>query len=167
MVGKLTVKTVQSLVKNNPGRHADGNGLYLVVPKSGQASWMLRFTSNKKRREMTLGKVADTALADARLEAANKMKLHREGTDPLLQRQRAQQENIKTLVKRLKFPQIPKRIYTKDIAPHIGSIKLEQITARDIRTTITAINNSGRPTIANDALGHCKQFLIMALNLIC
>ncbi|SGZ10072.1 Integrase-Site-specific recombinase, phage integrase family protein [Moritella viscosa] len=175
-MGKLTVKTVQSLIKNKPGRHADGMGLYLVVPKSGQPSWMLRFTSNKKRREMTLGKVADLSLADARLEAANKMKQHREGADPLLQRQRAKQENIKTvndlfddwyltLVKRLKFPQIPKRIYTKDIAPHIGSIKLEHITARDIRTTITAINNSGRPTIANDALGHCKQLFNHGLKL--
>ncbi len=125
---------------------------------------------------MTLGKVTDISLADARLDAANKMKQHREGADPLLQRQRAQQENIKTvndlfddwyltLVKRLKFPQIPKRIYTKDIAPHIGSIKLEQITARDIRTTITAINNSGRPTIANDALGHCKQLFNHGLKL--
>ena len=114
-MGKLTVKTVQSLIKNKLGRHADGNGLYLVVPKSGQPSWMLRFTSNKKRREMTLGKVVDLSLADARLEAASKMKQHREGSDPLLQRQRAKQENIKTvddlfndwyltLVERLKFP---------------------------------------------------------------
>ncbi len=46
-MGKLTVKTVQSLIKNKPGRHADGIGLYLVVPKSGQASWMLRFTSSR------------------------------------------------------------------------------------------------------------------------
>lgn len=175
-MGKLTVKAVLSLIKNKPGRHADGIGLYLVVPKSGQASWMLRFTSNKKRREMTLGKVADISLADARLEAANKMKQHREGADPLVQRQRAKQENIKTvndlfddwyltLVERLKFPSIPKRIYTKDIAPHIGSIKLDQITARDIRTTITAIKNSGRPTIANDALGHCKQLFNHGLKL--
>ncbi|PJC85206.1 hypothetical protein CSW98_15305 [Vibrio sp. HA2012] len=32
--------------------------MYLVVPHSGYPSWMLRFTSNKKRREMTLGKVS-------------------------------------------------------------------------------------------------------------
>ncbi|MDF4346007.1 integrase, partial [Vibrio parahaemolyticus] len=56
-----------------------------------------------------------------------------------------------TLVKRLKHPNIPKRVYTKDIAPHIGDIPLDKITARDIRTAITAINDSGRPTIVNDA----------------
>ncbi|MBY7661934.1 tyrosine-type recombinase/integrase [Vibrio atlanticus] len=170
-MAKLSVKKVEALIKaggEKTQRHADGEGLYLVVPASGTASWMLRFTSNKKRREMTLGKVKDLTLANARLEAATKMKQVREGFDPLLQRKRAEQESIKTvndlfkdwyptLVKRLKHPNIPKRVYTKDIAPHIGDISLDKITARDIRTAITAINDSGRPTIANDALGHCKQ----------
>ncbi|MDO6840252.1 tyrosine-type recombinase/integrase [Paraglaciecola chathamensis] len=170
-MAKLSVKKVEALIKaggEKTQRHADGEGLYLVVPASGTASWMLRFTSNKKRREMTLGKVNDLSLSNARLEAATKMKQVREGFDPLLQRKRAEQESIKTvnelfedwyptLVKRLKHPNIPKRVYTKDIAPHIGDIPLDKITARDISTTITAINDSGRPTIANDALGHCKQ----------
>lgn len=117
---------------------------------------------------MTLGKVIDISLADARLDAATKMKQLREGADPLIQRQRAEQENIKTvndlfhdwyptLVKRLKYPTIPQRIYLKDIAPHIGNIKLDQISARDIRKVINTINDSGRPTIANDALGYSKQ----------
>lgn len=164
-MAKLTVKKVEALIKSGDGktqRHADGEGLYLVVPASGTASWMLRFSSNKKRREMTLGKVRDLSLANARLEAATKMKLVREGFAPLLQRKRAEQESIKTvndlfedwyptLGKRLKHPNIPKRVYTKDIAPHIGDIPLDKITARDIRTAITAINDSGRPTIVNDA----------------
>jgi integrase len=165
---KLTVKEVESKAKGKVGRYADGGGLYFVVPKSGTPYWMLRYTSNKKRKEMTLGKYSDMSLKDARFEAATKMKQFRDGADPLLFRKRAEQENIKTvndlfedwyptLEKRLKFPSIPKRIYTKDIAKHIGDIRLDQITARDIRTTINAINDSGRPTIANDALGHCKQ----------
>jgi hypothetical protein len=100
---------------------------------------------------MTLGKVQDLSLANARLEAATKMKQVREGFAPLLQWKRAEQENIKTvndlfedwhptLVKRLIHPDIPKRVYTKDIAPHIGDLRLDQITARDVRTTINAIN---------------------------
>ena len=167
-MGGLTVKEVSAKAKGRPGRFADGGGLYFVVPKSGNAYWMLRYTSNKKRKEMTLGKFTDLSLSDARLEAAIKMKQFREGIDPLVAKKRAEQESIKTvndlfedwyptLEKRLKYPSIPKRIYTKDIAKHIGDIRLDQITARDIRTTINAINDSGRPTIANDALGHCKQ----------
>ncbi|MGO2332577.1 MAG: tyrosine-type recombinase/integrase [Pseudoalteromonas sp.] len=178
-MAKLTVKKVESLIKaggNKTQRYADGDGLYLVVPSSGTASWMLRFTSNKKRREMTLAKVKDLTLANARLEAATKMKQVRDGFDPLIQRKRAEQESIKTvndlfndwyptLVKRLKYPKIPKRVYTKDIAPVIGDIKLDQISARDIRTTINAITAAGKPTIANDALGYCKQLFNHAIKL--
>ncbi|HHF3239448.1 TPA: tyrosine-type recombinase/integrase [Vibrio alginolyticus] len=170
-MSQLTVKKVEALIKaggDKTKRHGDGGGLYLVVPHSGYPNWMLRFTSNKKRREMTLGKVSDISLRDARLLAAEKMKQVREGFDPLIQRKRAEQEKIKTvndlfsdwypsLEKRLKHPNIPKRVFLKDIAPHIGDIPLEQVNARDIRTTINAITAAGKPAIANDALNYCKQ----------
>ncbi|ELA6600758.1 tyrosine-type recombinase/integrase [Vibrio alginolyticus] len=170
-MSQLTVKKVEALIKTSGDktkRYGDGSGLYLIVPHSGYPSWMLRFTSNKKRREMTLGKVSDISLRDARLLAAEKMKQVREGFDPLIQRKRAEQEKIKTvndlfsdwypsLEKRLKHPNIPKRVFLKDIAPHIGDIPLEQVNARDIRTTINAITAAGKPAIANDALNYCKQ----------
>ncbi|ENK3144059.1 tyrosine-type recombinase/integrase [Vibrio alginolyticus] len=170
-MSQLTVKKVEALIRaggDKTKRYGDGGGLYLVVPHSGYPSWMLRFTSNKKRREMTLGKVSDISLRDARLLAAEKMKQVREGFDPLIQRKRAEQEKIKTvndlfsdwypsLEKRLKHPNIPKRVFLKDIAPHIGDIPLEQVNARDIRTTINAITAAGKPAIANDALNYCKQ----------
>jgi integrase len=166
---KLTVKEIQSKIKKKlVGRYADGGGLYFVVPKSGSAYWMLRYTSNKKRKEMTLGKFADLDLKNARYEAQAKMKQFREGLDPLLAKQRSEQESIKTvndlfddwyptLLSRLQHPTIPQRIYKKDIAKHIGEFKLAQVSARDIRAIIESINQSGRASIANDALGYCKQ----------
>jgi integrase len=167
-MGKLTAKEVSAKVKGKSGRFADGGGLYFVVPKSGQPYWMLRYTANKKRKEMTLGKLADLSLANARLEAALKMKQQREGLDPLLAKKRQQQAQIKTVddlfedwhlgnIKRLKHPNIPERVYRKDIAPHIGDAKAESIMARDIREILRSIVNSGRPAIANDALLYCKQ----------
>lgn len=177
MSEKLTVKEIQSLVsKNEVGKYSDGSGLYFVVPKSGAAYWMLRYTSNKRRKEMTLGQYADLSLKDARFEAASKMKQLREGMDPLLAKKRSKQESINTvndlfndwyptLASRLKHPQIPKRIYTKDIAPHIGEFKLDQLSARDIRNIIEAIKKTGRMAIANDALGYCKQLFNHAIKL--
>lgn len=85
----LTSKEVSAKLRGSPGHFADGNGLYLVVPSRGRAYWALRFTSNGKRKQMTLGKVDDLSLADARTEAALKMKLHREGLDPLIEKKRA------------------------------------------------------------------------------
>ena len=175
--GKLTVKTIQSKVsKNDVGKHADGGGLYFVVPKSGFPYWMLRYTYNKKRKEMTLGKLNDLSLQDARYEASAKMKLARDGKDPLLEKKRAEQESIVTVndlfedwfvsvSQRIKNSQIPERVYKKDIAPVLGEIKLEQVSARDIRAVLSNISNSGRATIANDALGYCKQLFNHAVKL--
>ena len=175
---QLSVKSIQSKIANNEiGKHSDGNGLYFVIPKSGSPYWMLRYTAtNKKRKEMTLGKYADMSLQEARYEAATKKKQHREGLDPLLSKKRAEQESIKivddlfndwypTLESRLKHPEIPKRIYSKDIAPYIGEYKLDQLTARDISSIIENIKKSGRMSIANDALGYCKQLFNHAIKL--
>ena len=175
--GKLTVKTIQSKVsKNDVGKHADGGGLYFVVPKSGFPYWMLRYTYNKKRKEMTLGKLNDLSLQDARYEAGAKMKLARNGKDPLLEKKRAEQESIVTVndlfedwfvtvSQRIKSSHIPERVYKKDIAPVLGEIKLDQLSARDIRTVLSNISNSGRATIANDAIGYCKQLFNHAVKL--
>ncbi|MCL1062618.1 tyrosine-type recombinase/integrase [Shewanella benthica] len=167
-MGKLTAKEVAAKSKGKPGRFADGEALYFVVPKSGKSFWMLRYTANKKRKEMTLAKYSDLSLADARAEAAIKMKQFREGLDPLLAKKRAEQAEIKTVddlfadwhignIKRLKHHQIPERIYRKDIAPHIGDVSIASVTARDIRELLQVIAKTGRPAIANDALMYCKQ----------
>lgn len=167
--GKLTVKQIQSKIsKNEIGRHPVGDGLYIVIPKSGKPYWMLRYTYNRKRKEMTLAPYSDLSLSDARHEASTNKKKIRGGLDPLVAREREKQEDIThvddlfsawylTLEARLKHPEIPKRIYQNDIAPYIGGLKLDQVTGRDISKIIDTINKSGRPSIANDALGYCKQ----------
>jgi integrase len=168
LMGKLTAKEVAAKSKGEPGRFADGEGLYFVVPKSGKSFWMLRYTANNKRKEMTLAKYSDLSLADARADAAVKMKQFRDGLDPLVAKKRAEQAEIKTVddlfadwhlgnVKRLKHHEIPERIYRKDIAPHIGTFNVDSVNARDIRAVLKAIAATGRPAIANDALMYCKQ----------
>lgn len=175
-MASLTSKSVNAKVKGEPGRFSDGGGLYLVVPKVGSAYWMLRFTSNKKRREMTLGRVADLSLADARIEAALKMKHHRDGLDPLIAKKRAQYDSIYSVddlfadwhegnIKRLKHHHVPFRVYTKDIAPVIGQMQPAAVTGRDIKQILRNITESNRPTIANDALLYCKQLFNHALKL--
>ena len=52
-----------------PGRHADGNGLYLFVQPSGTRSWIQRLLVRRRRRELGLGSVALVPLAEAREKA--------------------------------------------------------------------------------------------------
>ena len=64
-----------------PGRHADGNGLYLFVQPSGTRSWIQRLLIRGRRRELGLGSVALVSLAEAREKALANRKLAREGGD--------------------------------------------------------------------------------------
>ena len=43
-----------------PGRHADGNGLYLFVQPSGTRSWIQRLLVRGRRRELGLGSIASS-----------------------------------------------------------------------------------------------------------
>lgn len=84
-MGKLTAVGVKNA---KPGRHADGDGLYLVVKPTGSRAWMLRVQSNGRRRDFGLGSVATVSLAEARAKSQELRKLTREGGDPVIERQR-------------------------------------------------------------------------------
>jgi len=164
----ITAKQIQAFVKGEPKRHPIGSGLYLVVRNSATPYWMLRYSSNGKRKEMTLGQYPDLSLADAKADAAIKKREINLGSDPLIVRKRIKEQAIRLvddlfadwyesdLVKRLKYPNIPKRIYTNDVKPHIGDMKIEEVNARDIRNIIQLISET-RPTVGNDALIYLKQ----------
>ena len=73
-----------------PGRHADGNGLFLYVQPTGTRSWIQRLVVRGRRRELGLGSVHLVTLAEAREQARANRKLARSGGDPLAERRRAQ-----------------------------------------------------------------------------
>ena len=72
-----------------PGRHADGNGLFLYVKPEGTRSWIQRLVIRGRRREMGLGSIALVSLAEARELALANRKLARSGGDPLADKRRA------------------------------------------------------------------------------
>jgi integrase len=60
-MGKLTAKSIE---KAKPGRHADGDGLYLLVKPTGGRSWVLRVQVGGNRRDIGLGSVELAPLSD-------------------------------------------------------------------------------------------------------
>ena len=91
-----------------------------------------------------------------------------QGLDPAAEKKRTQLISLKTLNdvaqdwlgecrKRLENPQIPARVYRNDISPATGELGIDRVKALDVLGIIRKINESGRPTIANDALHYCKQ----------
>ena len=105
-MSKFKASQVEKLSKQ-VGRHADGNGLYLVVrqgrtrnDKLGKLSarWYLFFYQDKKRREMSLGKYPALSLSDAR-EAARKQQSNiASGIDPIAERQKDVEPDMQTAI---------------------------------------------------------------------
>ena len=60
-----------------PGRHCDGNGLYLYVQPTGTRIWIQRLAIRGRNRELGLGSVALISLAEAREQALANRKLGR------------------------------------------------------------------------------------------
>ena len=103
MPKKLSKALTPLQVKNaKPGRHADGEGLHLLVKRSGARSWVYRFMLNGKARDVGLSRCPeavallqktgsnDLTLAQARDVASiyrMKVKL---GIDPLTERENAE-----------------------------------------------------------------------------
>ncbi|MFV1873818.1 MAG: tyrosine-type recombinase/integrase [Oleiphilus sp.] len=162
------------------GKYNVDKGLYFRVTEEGSGFWILRYTIHGKRREFTLGRYGKPPeglpLSDARLEAAQIRASVKKGVDPIAEKHRSALINIQTVnhvaqdwlsdcQKRLENPQIPERVYRKDICPKIGDLAVDRVNPRDILGIIRAINDSGRPTIANDALTYCKQIFNHAIKL--
>ena len=86
MAARLTARFAATVTK--PGRHGDGNGLYLLVKPSGAKSWVLRTVVRGRRCDIGLGGYPLVSLAEARVAAFEHRKLARAGGDPLALRRR-------------------------------------------------------------------------------
>jgi len=69
--------------------HADGEGLYLSVAKTGSKSWIFRYQVAGRRREMGLGSLTSLSATKARARAEELRELTRAGVDPLEERKQA------------------------------------------------------------------------------
>jgi len=94
-VTRLSARTVATEIK--PGRHADGDGLYLVVDASGAKRWLFLFRRQGKLKEMGLGGLSTVALADARERASAARRILKDGQNPIEQRRLARAEPEKAV----------------------------------------------------------------------
>lgn len=79
----LTQMTAKNL---GPGKHADGQGLWLIKRDKNVGRWMLRLVVYGKRREMGLGSWPDVSIGEARERAAQARRKLRDGLDPIEER---------------------------------------------------------------------------------
>ncbi len=88
-MGRLTALAARAL--NRPGRHGDGDGLYLHVAPSGSKSWVQRIVVDGRRRDIGLGPYPTVSLARARAIAHDNRTAVAEGRDPVAEKREARE----------------------------------------------------------------------------
>lgn len=166
-MGKLTAVTVKNA---KPGRHGDGDGLYLLVKPSGAKSWLLRVQKNGKRRDVGLGSLAALSLAEARDKAAELRKHALNGRDPVVERDRDNRptptfrEATKETHEALKSGWVTKNAaaFLTSLEtyayPKLGNLKVDTIEASDILGVLTPIWTS-KPELARKVRMRIGQVL--------
>ena len=141
-----------------PGRHADGNGLYLFVQPSGTRSWIQRLLVRGRRRELGLGSVALVPLAKAREKALASRTLARQGGDPLAEKRRT--EGIPTFAEAAvrvleqkrggwrgrRHPREWMSSLRRFAFPRIGKMPVSEVTSADVLEILTPIWHTKAPT---------------------
>jgi hypothetical protein len=106
-INRLSALAVNRATKK--GMYADGGGLYLHVSASGAKSWIYRFMLDNRPREMGLGALRTTGLAEARARALECRRLRADGIDPITARQAGRQKTQLDAAKAVTFKQCAER----------------------------------------------------------
>jgi integrase len=146
----LTAVKVRAI--QEPGRYADGNGLYLVVDPSGAKRWLLRTMVQGRRRDIGLGGLSLVSLAEAREQALTCRKLARGGGDPLAERRKTTSvipsfaeaaERVhaehKASWKNAKHSQQWNNTLRQYVYPVLGQQRIDQIDTPDILKVLAPI----------------------------
>lgn len=89
--------------ETDPGLYADGDGLYLQITSTKAKSWIYRYWSNGRSREMGLGPLRKVSLDEARKKVRECSALRDAGRDPIEARRAEKQERLLEEAQRLKF----------------------------------------------------------------
>lgn len=148
-MGKLSATSVKAATR--PGRHGDGDGLFLVIQASGAKSWVCRVQKNGNRRDFGLGSAAKVSLSAARERAREIRTWVEMGLDPLFERRKLngiptfRQAAAKVIASHGKSWRNEKHskqwFQTLDsyVFPEIGDLQVHEITGPMIRNVLLEI----------------------------
>lgn len=161
--------TVLNVKTAKPGRHADGDGLYLLVKPTGARSWLLRVQVEKRRRDIGLGAVNLSGkvspieaelpilnrrvltLAEAREKAGILSRIAKAGRDPVAERdkERSAVPNFEEAAKRCHeemkrgWSDKAAAAFLSSLREHafsaLGKIRVDEVDASHIRDMLAPI----------------------------
>ena len=152
-----------------PGRHADGNGLYLLIDPVGNKRWVQRLTIRGSRTDLGLGGYPLVSLNEAREKAFANRKLARAGGDPRSDGRQAAVPTFAEAVAKVidlrrpdwRHPKTAKRwdatlrTYTY---PFFGNLSIDKVSGADVLRALTPIWTE-KPETARAVRGHIRDIM--------
>ena len=147
-MGRLTGAKAKSL--SRPGRHGDGDTLYLCVKASGAKSWIQRITIDGRRHDIGLGAFPVVGLAKARERAfANRVSIA-DGRNPLAEKIKARiptfreaaEKTIEANRPRWRNPKTDQNwtaALERHAFPILGNMRVDRIGREDVLRVLTPL----------------------------
>lgn len=177
----LTDTFVRNAKSDKPAgqKHADGNGMYLLVTPTGKY-WRLDYRHLGKRKTLALGVYPIITLARARERCVVAKRLIAEGLDPLQARYEEKQEELfastqtfevvarmwleKTAANRAQTTRVKVVGWLeKDVFPHLGAFPVSSLKPRDVLVCIQRMEARGVNESAHRVKQICGQILRFAV----
>ncbi|WP_260482374.1 tyrosine-type recombinase/integrase [Sphingomicrobium flavum] len=165
--------TARQIDRAAPGRHSDGEGLYLLVGPTGARSWVLRVQVEGRRRDIGIGSVAQYGLAEARDRARELRKAAKEGRDPIAVRDKARSQapSFEVAAQQChdhrgagwsaRHAESFLSVLRRHAFPKIGRMRVDSIDESDILTVLSPIWTD-KPAIARKVRQHIATTLDFA-----
>lgn len=176
MADKLTKRYIDTLKYEGKDGKKDVrwdttiSGFGIRVYPSGKKSFILSYRQNGTKRLYTIGQYGKITLEQARNLAIKRLGEVADGKDPVTERQKQKKKHEWTVQKAFssfltkyakqhtKNWQEPKRIFEKDVLPHIGHKPVDEIKKDDIIKILDKISDRGAGIMANRTLAHMRKF---------
>ena len=155
------MKLTATAVKNaKPGRHSDGEGMYLLVTDAGQKYWRFDYRFLGKYKTLALGVFPDTTLAMARSKRAEARTLLASDQDPSVAKRKAKanakqshdntfqsvaQKWLETTASQRKANTDTKlkSWLSRDVLPQLGHRPISEIKTTDVLTVLRKMEARG------------------------
>ena len=177
----LTVRQIESAKPaDRDYKLSDGQGLYLLVKKSGARYWNLKYRFASKEKKLVIGVYPDISLAQARQKRDEARKLLTEGKDPSYEKQARKHElreriacTFCTLAEEL-FTHMARRWtvgyladqrarFENHINPSLGNRPVADIRPLEILNALRVIERNGKLEALRKTRQLCSQIFDYAI----
>jgi integrase len=165
-VDKLSARKVATI--KEPGRYADGGGLYLVVDPSGAKRWNLLIQVAGKRHELGLGSANTVSLAEAREKALETRKRIVAGDAPVKRKAAATSPPFSEVAERYMADHAPswksavhRRQWRQTLETHASSLwnkPVHQIAVADVLAVLRPLWHA-KPETASRLRGRLERVM--------